>query len=83
MKVGETKFFDEKKGKERKFTYNDVQYDPDKWADASKFLPGDFDLVFLKVDGQKKKVPAWSNGQKWDGANFREEYNVLYWKKYE
>lgn len=83
MKVGVDRIFDAKKCKERKFSYFDIKYDPDKWADASKFLPADFDLVNLKILNRKKYVPAWSNGDKWDGANFRQGYKVLYWKRHE
>ena len=83
MKVSKDFVFDEKKGKPRKFAYRDVKYDPDKWADANKFLPADFDLVHMKVEGRNKDVSGWIKDQDWEGANFRKEYKVLFWKKYE
>lgn len=83
MKVGVDLIFDAKKGKKRKFSYFDIHYDADKWVDVSKFLPADFDLVNLKILNRQKEVPAWANGDKWDGANFRHGYKVLHWKRHE
>ena len=82
IKVGNL-IFDTKKNEERKANYRDVKYDADKWVDATKFLPADFDLVYLKVFGRERDVAGWINGDKWDGLNFKPEYKVLQWKRYE
>jgi hypothetical protein len=71
IKVGE---------KERKFAYRDIQFDPDGWADAKKFLPADYDLMFLKIK-DKKSSCGWSVGTKWDGLKLNQDDEILYWKK--
>lgn len=64
----------------RAFTYKDVVYDIDGWADSARFLPCDFDLVILKVEG-KKSISGWSTGASWDGLNLAIGDKVLYWKR--
>ncbi len=71
IKVGE---------KERKFAYRDIKFDPDGWADATKFLPADYDLMYLKIKN-KKSAAGWSVGSKWDGLKLAPEDEILYWKK--
>lgn len=83
MKVGFDVIFDEKKGKERKVTYSDVHYDADKWVDATKFLPADFDLVYMKSPNHAKTVSGWSTGRNWDGLNLKPGIKVQYWKRHE
>lgn len=80
-KVGRDVVKYEKNGepKKRKFSYRDVVYDEDKWVDAKKFLPADFDLMFLKT--KDKTYPGWSSGVKWDGLNVPKNLEVLYWKR--
>lgn len=62
------------------YTYSDVKYDADGWADAKKFIPEDFDLCHLKIKDQKTKS-GWSKGYKFDGLRIEPEDEVLYWKK--
>jgi hypothetical protein len=64
----------------RKFSYNDVHFDEDGWADAAQFLPGDYDLAYLKLQG-KPSVCGWSIGINWDGAKLEDGDKVLYWKR--
>jgi len=71
IKVGE---------KERKFSYRDIQFDPDGWADAKKFLPADYDLMFLKVKDQKNTY-GWSVGNAWEGLKLQSTNEILYWKR--
>jgi len=80
IKVGLDYILDNK-NKQRRFTYNDIKYEPGKWADASKYLPADYDLVFIKYPNQIKTKSAWCIGRKWDGLNIHPDQNVLYWKK--
>ena len=77
MKVG-LSFVDKNTGKKRKVKYSDVKYDLCDWADASKYLPADFDLLYLKT--KDKTYVGWSQGKKWDGLNVPKDINVLYWK---
>lgn len=61
-------------------TYSKVHFDDGGWADAKRFLPGDFDLCLLKVKDRKSLV-GWISGTSWDGLNMKPDYEVLYWKK--
>ena len=66
--------------KERKFSYTDVEYDPDNWVDANKYLPADYDLMYLKIK-DKKTISGWAVGCNWDGLHFNDKDIVLYWKR--
>jgi len=81
MKVGIDLIFDEKKGKERKISYDDVECDGDEWVDASRYMPADFDIMNLKVKNRERIMPGWANGKKWDGLNLTPENLVLYWQR--
>lgn len=62
----------------REFAYGDVEFDSNKWADSSKFLPKDFDLCYCKM--KEKTLPGWFTGTSWDGLNIKPESKVLSWK---
>lgn len=81
MKVGCNKIIDKKTGKQRKFSYADIDYETNKWVDASKFLPADFDLVYIKTPKRIKTIPAWSVGSNWDGLNIKIDEKITHWKK--
>jgi len=66
--------------KVRKFSYRDIPFDPDGWADAKKYLPADYDLMFLNIK-DKKSSCGWSVGNKWDGSKLENTDEILYWKK--
>lgn len=66
--------------KPRYWTYKDVKYDEDGWADANKYLPADYDLVYLKIEDQPC-VCGWSAGNSWDGLQVKKEDKVLFWKR--
>jgi hypothetical protein len=66
--------------KNRKFSYRDVRYKRDGWADARKYRPADFDLMFLMFK-DKGCLPGWSVGKKWDGLEIDPDDKVLYWKR--
>lgn len=83
IKVGCSVVFDEKKGKERKVAYSDIYYDFDKWADIDKFLPADFDLVYLKCHNYTEMLSGWCNGNSWDGLNVKKKHKITHWKKHE
>jgi hypothetical protein len=65
----------------KKVTYKDFKYDYGGWADSSKYLPGDYDLCFLKTE--EKTLPGWHTGISWDGLNVPENLVVKYWKRKE
>jgi len=62
------------------FSYRDVKTDDDGWVDAAKYLPADFDLVYMKVEG-KKTLSGWMSGNNWEGLRLKEGDKVLYWKR--
>lgn len=62
------------------FSYRDVKVDIDGWVDAELFLPGDYDLVYMKIDG-KKSVVGWSHGTAWDGLHLKKDQEIRYWKR--
>lgn len=61
------------------YSYMDVKFDEDGWADTKEFIPADFDLCYLKIKDKKTKS-GWANGLKWDGLNVDPDDEVLYWK---
>lgn len=70
------------KEKESKiYSYHDVKYDDDGWADASKYLPLDFDLVYLKAVDRKEVIRGWHCHNVWDGYKLKDKEKILYWKK--
>lgn len=81
IKIGSDSIYDEKIRKKRKFGYSDVEYDADKWADARKYIPCDFDLLHLKCENREKTIGGWASGKNWDGLKLNPEDKVLYWKK--
>ncbi len=60
-------------------TYKDVKYDSDKWADASLYLPADFDICSLKTEAGFSKR-GWHTGTQWDGAAITDKDKIKYWK---
>ena len=77
---------DETTGKVKKtpvyYTYRDVEYDIDGWADSKRFLPEDFDLVFMRLK-REKTITGWVNGNTWDGLRLKDDDEVLFWKRNE
>jgi hypothetical protein len=64
-----------------RFTYPMVKYDSDGWADASKYHPIDFDLLYLKIEGKKGTFRGWCSGNRWDGSKLECKDKILYWKR--
>ena len=62
------------------YSYKDVHYDLEGWAEASKYLPEDYDLVYLKTEN-KKVIPGWSIGKSWDGLRLKPEHKISHWKR--
>lgn len=64
------------------FTYRHLKTDPDGWVDAKKYLPADYDLMYLKIK-DKKSCSGWAVGTKWDGLHISSGDEILYWKRKE
>lgn len=63
-----------------RFSYRDVVYDDDDWADASRFLPADYDMMSLKLD-TGRKIPGWIQGNQWEALRLKPGNQVLFWKR--
>lgn len=84
-KISSVPIFVKKVGKQygkrkRPFSYHDVEFDENKWADASKYLPIDFDLCHCRVKDHDKTRSGWYTGHQWDGIKIRDTDTVLFWK---
>ncbi len=66
----------------KNFLYNHVAVDEDGWADCNKYLPADYDLVLVKVEG-KPVMAGWISGVEWDGLKLQSNDKVKYWKRKE
>ncbi len=62
------------------FSYLKVRFDEDKWADASCYLPKDFDLCYCKIENIRHICAGWHNGNIWDGVFIKPEHKIEYWK---
>ena len=69
--------------KKWKFSYSNVKFDEDGWADASRFLPAILDLCYCMIEGRSKKIPGWYTGTSliWDGLNIKPTDKILFWKR--
>lgn len=54
--------------------------DIDGWVDTEKFLPADYDLVYMKIEGQES-VMGWIRGNAWDGLKLKPTHKIRYWKR--
>jgi hypothetical protein len=64
------------------YTYKDIKFDIEGWANSKKFLPEDFDLVLLRLK-REKIIPGWIIGMKWTGLRLKKDDEVMFWKKNE
>ena len=55
----------------KEYMYSLVKFDDDKWADASKFLPADYDLVWCQIENKDKALSGWHTGTCWDGLHIK------------
>jgi hypothetical protein len=64
------------------YTYKDIQFDIDGWADSKRFLPDDFDLVYMRLK-REKTVAGWIAGTIWIGLRLKPDDKVIAWKRKE
>ena len=69
------------KNLKKRHNYKDVKYDDSGWADVSKYLPGDFDLCYLKTE--TKIIPGWHTNNSWDGKRVKENEKVSFGQSFE
>lgn len=60
------------------YTYKDVEWDLDGWADSKKYFPMDFDLVQMQLK-RGKTVPGWASGLSWCGLRLKKDDEILSW----
>lgn len=68
--------------RKRRISYKDIkdEYDEDGWMDANKYMPGNYDLMFLKVK-DKGILSGWAIGKSWDGLTIKPDDEVIAWKR--
>jgi len=62
------------------FVYKLAQFDENGWADASKFKPIPYDILYLKTD-RNRIIKGWWAEFFFDGYRLKEDEKVLKWKK--
>jgi hypothetical protein len=50
------------------------------WFSTKKYLPLDFDLVYVKFEN--KILPAWFAFNKWDGIKLPKNPEIEYWRRF-
>lgn len=69
------------------FTYQDCSRNEDGYIDPKKFLPLSYDLVYIKVEREGKRLSnifsGWWTGQFWDGKSIKDSDIVISWKRKE
>lgn len=63
----------------KQYSYTDILFDKDGWADSSKFLPISYDLMLLKDEKGLKQI-GWYTGQAWDGSRYNGQH-ITHWKR--
>jgi len=76
LKVGQMYLFPDGR---RKYQYREVPFDIDGWALASRYLPADYDMMYMRCDDERT-IPGWCNGTKWLGMRLRDQ-KVIAWKR--
>lgn len=68
-----------KPGTDRPYTYTDVFFDKDGWADSDDFRPVTYDLMLLR-DENNRTIVGWYTGSGWDGLRYKGQ-EVKHWKR--
>jgi hypothetical protein len=61
------------------FGVKDVKTNEEGWADAKLYRPYPYDLVSMRT--QRKIIPGWWSGQKWEGLHLRSDDSIFFWKQ--
>jgi len=61
------------------FSIAQVERDEEGWADVDRFLPINYEMVQLFIEG-KNNLNGWWNGYTWEGFRLRDGDRVLYWR---
>lgn len=73
------KIVGQKNGSDKILSYCNCPKDDDGWVDAGKYLPNNYDLVFIKT--KNKVYSGWYSINCWDGYGVKEDIEVICWKK--
>jgi len=65
------------------FSYKEITFDDNGWADSNKFIPLAYDLVTMRVErgGEKIIYNGWWTGTQWEARKNKNHDKVLEWKK--
>lgn len=68
----------------KRWSYKHCCFDHEMFADATKYLPRDFDMCDVKVQQEANKIfSAWHTGNGWDGRKLLPEHVVTKWRRKE
>lgn len=68
----------------KRWRYKHCTYDDEMFADATKYLPRDYDICDVKVQQEASKIfSAWHTGVGWDGHKLLSDYVVTKWRRKE
>lgn len=62
------------------YSYKDVKYDNNGWADASVDFPANYDLVYMKIK-DKNSIAGWISINQWMGLRLKPSDKVIGWKR--
>lgn len=65
----------------RYLSYCHVPKDMSGWVDATQFLPANYDLCYVQVEGTHKHYSAWLTPFSWDGRLLPEDAKITRWKR--
>lgn len=66
-------------GNKNPFSYKYVQPEENGWISVKKFMPRNFDLVYLKMEDKIKE--GWYTGLGWYGYKIIPTDEPIYWKR--
>ena len=50
------------------------------WVDSMKYLPMDYYMSDMKIDGRDSIIKGWINVNHWEGIRLRENDRVTHWR---
>lgn len=81
IKVGHHKKYKRNSKISIHYTYSDIKFKDDGWADVTEYLPLNFDLCDVKLDCGRI-FSAWVFENKWEGLKLKPQHKVLFWRKH-
>ncbi len=61
-------------------SYSKTPKDENGWVDCTQYLPMDYYMADMKIEGKDKVVKGWMNVARWEGLRLRDGDVVTHWK---